>query len=87
LHFGRAAIVALKRACGRLADIAMDLASKFSKLASDELGRAMLLEAKLGVCMQVLPPGGHFAVKQFDEMWNLRGEPLHDKRTNSTPRL
>ena len=47
----------------------------------------MLLEAKLGVCMEVLPPSGHFAVKQLDEMWNLHGEPLHDKRTKSAPRL
>jgi hypothetical protein len=39
------------------------------------------------VRVQVLPPGGHFAVNQIDEMWNLHGEPLHDNRTNSTPRL
>jgi hypothetical protein len=57
-----------------LADIAMNLAAKFGKLAGDELGRAMLLEAKLGVCVQVLPPGGHFAVKQIDEMWDLHGD-------------
>jgi hypothetical protein len=37
--------------------------AKFDKLAGDKLGRAMLLEAKLGMCVQVLPPGGHFAVK------------------------
>jgi hypothetical protein len=24
--------------------------------------------------VQVLPPGGHFAVKQIDEMWNLHGD-------------
>jgi hypothetical protein len=42
----------------------------------------MLLKAKLGVCVQVLPPGGHFAVKQIDEMWDLHGEQLRDKRTN-----
>jgi hypothetical protein len=47
----------------------------------------VLLEAKLGVCVQVMPPGGHFAVKQIDEVWDLHGEQLHDKRTNSTPRL
>jgi hypothetical protein len=70
-----------------LAHVAMDLAAKFGKLASDELRRAMLLEAKVGVCMQVSPPGGHFAVKQIDEIWDLRDEPLHDKHTNSTPRL
>jgi hypothetical protein len=39
----------------------------------------MLLEAKLGMCVQVLPPGGHFAVKQIDEMWDLHGEPLHEQ--------
>ena len=27
------------------------------------------------VRVQILPPGGHFAVKQIDEMWNLHGEP------------
>jgi hypothetical protein len=60
----------------RFADIAMNLAAKFGKLAGDELGRAMLLEAKLGMCVQVLPPGGHFAVKQIDEMRDLHVEPI-----------
>jgi hypothetical protein len=46
----------------------VDLAAKFGKIAGDKLGHAMLLEAKLGVCVQILPPRGHFAVKQFDEM-------------------
>jgi len=55
----------------------MDLAAKFGKLLGDELGRAMLLETKLGVCVQVLPPGGHFAVKQSDQMWNLHDERLY----------
>jgi hypothetical protein len=41
----------------------MNLAAKFGKLAGDKLGCAMLLEAKLWVCVQVLPPSGHFAVK------------------------
>jgi hypothetical protein len=63
----------------------MNLTAKFGKLACDELGCAMLLEAQLGVGMQVLPPGSHFAVKQIDEVWDLHDEPLHDKRTNSTP--
>jgi hypothetical protein len=27
------------------------------------------------MCVQVLPPGGHFAVKQIDEVWDLHGEP------------
>jgi hypothetical protein len=36
----------------------------------------MLLKAKLGVCVQVLPPGGHFAVKQIDEIWDLHDERL-----------
>ena len=70
-----------------LADVAVNLAAELGKLAGDKLGRAMLLEAKLGVCVQVMPPGGHFAVKQIDEVWDLHGEQLHDKRTNSTPRL
>jgi ABC-type uncharacterized transport system substrate-binding protein len=54
----------------------MNFAAKFGKLASDKLGCAVLLEAKLGVCMQVLPPGGHFAVKQVDETGNLHVEPI-----------
>ena len=49
--------------------------------------RAKLLEAKLGVRVQVLSPGGHLMVKCLDAIRNLHGEPLHDKRTNSTPRL
>jgi hypothetical protein len=50
------------------ADVAMNVATKFGKLAGDKLGRAMLLEAKLRMCVQVLPPGGHVAVKQIDEV-------------------
>ena len=38
---------------------------------------AVLLEAKLGVGVQVLPPGSHFAVKQIDEMWDLHDKRLH----------
>jgi len=34
----------------------MDLAAKFGKLAGDKFGRAMLLEAKLGMGVQVVPP-------------------------------
>jgi hypothetical protein len=37
----------------------------------------MLLEPKLGMCVQVLPPGGHVVVKQIDEMWDLHNERLH----------
>ena len=59
-----------------LADVAVNLAAELGKLASDKLRRAVLLEAKLGVCVQVLPPGGHFAVKQIDEVWDLHGEQL-----------
>jgi hypothetical protein len=59
-----------------IADVAMNLAAEPSKLAGDELGCAMLLEAKLGVCVQVLPPAGHFAVKQIDEMWDLHVESI-----------
>jgi hypothetical protein len=54
-----------------LANVAMILTAEFGKLAGDEFGGMVLLEAKFGVCVQVLPPGGHFAVKQIDEMWNL----------------
>jgi hypothetical protein len=36
----------------------MNLAAELGKLACDKLGCAMLLEAKLGVCMQVSPPSG-----------------------------
>jgi hypothetical protein len=71
-----------------LADIAMNLAAKFGKLAGDELGRAMLLEAKLGVCVQVLSPGRHFAVKQIDEMGNLYREHLQERMHKfNTPTL
>jgi hypothetical protein len=59
-----------------LADVAMNFAVELSKLAGNELGRAMLREPKLVVCVQVLAPGGHFAVKQIDEMWDLHGDPL-----------
>jgi hypothetical protein len=41
----------------------MNLAAKFGKLTSDKLGRAVLLETEFRVGMQVLPPGGYFAVK------------------------
>jgi hypothetical protein len=54
----------------------MIVATKFGKLAGDKLGPVMLLEAKHGMCVQVLPPGGHFAVKQIDEVWDLHGEQL-----------
>ena len=37
----------------------------------------MFLETEFGVCVQVLPSRGHFAVKQIDDMWNLHGERLH----------
>jgi hypothetical protein len=43
----------------------MNLAAELGKFAGDKLGRAMLLEAKLGVWVQVLPPSGHFAVNQI----------------------
>jgi hypothetical protein len=49
----------------------MNLTPKFGKLTGDELGRAMFLETEFGAWVQVLPPGGHFAVKQIDKMWNL----------------
>jgi hypothetical protein len=55
----------------------VNLAAELGKLAGDELGRAMLLEAKLGMCVQVLPPGCHVVVKQIDEMWDLHDERLH----------
>jgi hypothetical protein len=46
-------------------------------LPTYKLGYAVLLEAKLGVCVQFLPLGGHFAVKQIDEMRDLHDERLH----------
>jgi hypothetical protein len=64
----------------------MNLTAEFGNLTGDKLGRAMLLEAKLGVSVQVLPPGGHFAVKQIDEMWNLHDEHLqHGMLRTGTP--
>jgi hypothetical protein len=59
----------------------MNFAAEFSKFAGDKLGRSMLLDAEFWMGMQVLPPGGHFAVKQNDEMWNLHGEQLRNKPT------
>jgi hypothetical protein len=41
----------------------MDLAEELGRLASDVLGRAMLLEAKLGMRVRGMPPAGHFASK------------------------
>jgi hypothetical protein len=55
----------------------MNLTSKFGKLAGDKLGRAVLLEPKLGVCVRVVAPRGHVAVKQIDERWDLHDERLH----------
>jgi hypothetical protein len=46
----------------------MNLAAELGKLPGDKLGSPVLLEAKLGVRVQVLPPSGHFAVKQSDKM-------------------
>jgi hypothetical protein len=70
-----------------LANVAMDLAAEFSKFAGDKLGRAMLLEAKFGVCVQIVPPRGHVVVKQIDEMWNLHDERLHGMLTIEAPTL
>jgi hypothetical protein len=38
------------------------------------IGGAMLVEAKLGMSVKVVPPGGHLAVKQIDEVWDLHGD-------------
>jgi hypothetical protein len=54
----------------------MDLTAEFGKLAGDEVGRAMLLETKLGMGVKVAAPSGHFAVKQIDEVWDLHDERL-----------
>ena len=59
------------------ADVAMNLAAELSKLACDELRRAMLLETEFWMRMDVAAPGGHFAVKQIDQMWDLHDERLH----------
>ena len=64
----------------------MNLAAELGKLACNKVGYAMLLETKLGVYVQVLPPGGHVAVNQIDQTRDLHGESLHDKRTNFTLR-
>jgi hypothetical protein len=67
------------------ADVAMNLAAKFGELPGDKLGRAMLLEAKLGVCVQVLPPGGHFAGKLMRSGICMVNS-FYDRHTFSTPR-
>jgi hypothetical protein len=86
---------AMRRTKGRLSEnadhtslpnVAMNVAAELSKLAGDELRRAVLPEAKLGVCMQVLPPGGHIAVKQIDQVWDLQDERLqHGMLRTGTP--
>jgi hypothetical protein len=53
------------------------LTAELGKLAGDELGRAMLLEAKFGMGVKVVAPGGHFALKQIDEMWDPYAGHLH----------
>src|SRR5262249_21006394 len=58
----------------RLANVAMNLAAELSKLASDEVGCSLLLEAKLGMRVEVVAPRGHFAVNQIDEMWDLHSD-------------
>jgi hypothetical protein len=63
----------------------MNLAAELGKFAGDEFGGAVLPEAKLGMCVQILPPGGHFAVKQIDEMWNLHGGRLYGMLRTGTP--
>jgi hypothetical protein len=47
----------------------------------------MLLEAKLGMGVQVLPPGGHFTVKQIDEICYLNDERLRHRCSNSSGQL
>jgi hypothetical protein len=37
----------------------------------------MLLEAKLGVRMQVSAPFCHLVMKQIDEVWDLHDEHIH----------
>jgi hypothetical protein len=54
----------------------VNLAAELGKLAGDELGRAMLPEAKFGMRMQVSAPCGHVVVKQIDKMWDLHDERL-----------
>jgi hypothetical protein len=54
-----------------LANVSMNLAAKFGKLTSDELGGAVLLEAKLGVRVQVAAPGSHFGVNSLDAIGDL----------------
>jgi hypothetical protein len=66
-----------------LADVAMSLAAELGKLTGEELERSMLLEAKFGVCVQILPPRGHVVVKQIDEMWDLHIDHLRHGCTNS----
>jgi hypothetical protein len=60
----------------------MNLAAEVSKLAGDKLGRAVLIEAEFGVCVEVVAPSGHFAVKQIDEVWDLHVGRLRHGCTN-----
>jgi hypothetical protein len=55
----------------RLANVAMNPTAKFGKLTGNKLGGAVLLEAKLGVRMQVSPPRGHLVMKGLDSIRDL----------------
>ena len=64
----------------RLADVAMHGAAEFGELAGDELGGAVLLEAELGMRMQVLPPRRHLVVKRAYAIQNLHARGLRSWR-------
>jgi hypothetical protein len=59
------------------AQVAGDLTAEFRKLAGYELGCAVLLEAKLRMCVQVVAPSGHLVVKRLDAIRDLHNARLH----------
>ena len=54
-----------------LADLAMHGAAELGELGRDEVGGAMLLEAELGMRMQVPPPRRHLVVVRLDAIEGL----------------
>ena len=55
----------------RLADVALHRAAELGELGGDELRRAVLLEAQLGMGVQVPPPRRHLVMKRLDAIERL----------------
>ena len=66
----------------RLADVAMNRAAELSELLRHEIRGAMLLEAELGMCMQILAPCCQISVKSLDAIDDVHdaGSPAEEMR-------